>query len=161
MDGEQYKWNDFHEREAEAKKISYDILTARGLITDALGRYKKKKLNARNKAQAEDMNLRFAELENYTSERDLQDAYGYDIITEKEYERLTDLWELRKSCVDENGKFHDRITELLESAMYSIGEKYMDELREVDNMRRLVNEREKDIERKNIDNDYKKYKAGL
>lgn len=154
---EKYNWSDHAERIKECESIRKDCSTARGIINDALQRYIKRKLNARNKKQAADMELMFKDLEDYRSEQDIQDAYGFDCISEKEYNRLIDLWHKRERFVDENGKFSDRVTELVRIAMNSIGEGYIDFLNETEEADRLKREREKEIEQENIRYNYDRY----
>ena len=71
------KWTSSEEAKAEEreiKSIQSDISTARGLIADALARYKKKKLKVRSvKAASEDP---FAELADYSTRGQIHDAFG-------------------------------------------------------------------------------------
>lgn len=161
IDIETYNWSNHADRMKECESIRKDCSTARGVINDALQRYIKRKLNARNKKQAADMELMFKDLADYRSEIDIQDAYGCDCISEKEYDRLIDLWRKREKYVDENGKFSDRVTELVNIAMNSIGEQYIDFLNETEDAERLSQERKKEIERENIRYSHEQYIKGL
>ena len=153
---ENYRWSDLEENKKKCNEIKKDISTARGIIGDALTRYIKKKLNARSKKQAEDMALMFKDLEEYGSEREIQDAYGWDIITEKEADRLIDLWRKREKYVNENGKYQDRVTDMVQRAIYGIGDNFIDFLTETEEAERIANERKKEIERENIRYEYDK-----
>ncbi len=66
---EKYNWSDHADRMKACKAIREDCSTARGIINDAMQRYIKKKLNARNKKQAADMELMFADLADYSLSR--------------------------------------------------------------------------------------------
>lgn len=121
---ENLPWDAYDEIVAEANQVQETYLTARSIINDAQIRYKKKKLNARNKKQVEDMKLLFADLEDYNKKEDIHEAYGWNFITEAEMKRLYALWEKREQYVDENGKYSDPVTELLDSVMDSIYKPY-------------------------------------
>lgn len=154
FDIEQYNWSDHATRLKACKAIRKDCATARGIINDALLRYTKKKMNARNKKQAGDMELLFADLADYQSETDIQDSYGYGCVSEKEYDRLIDLWRKREQYVAGNGKFADRVSELVETAMNSIGERYIDFLTETEYAEQVRQNRMIEIERENAVNTY-------
>lgn len=156
IDIEKYNWDQLDENKKQCEQIRKDISTARGIINDALLRYKKKKLGARNKKQAADMALMFAELNEYNSENDIRDAYGWKIITEKEMDRLMDLWQKREKYVKESGEFEDRVTNLVQIAMNGIGGEYIDFLNETDEADRLCRERALQIEKDNIRRDYER-----
>ena len=113
-------WSEYDEIQKEAKRIHKVHITTADIINDALTRYKKKKVNARNKKEAEDMKLRFKDIGPYESERDLQDAYGYGCISEKEYDRLLQLFQCRAEVRDANGNFSDDVTALLDRALDNV-----------------------------------------
>ena len=80
---------DLEEAEKEAKKKQHAINKASALIEDAKARYIKEKTRARSKAAAleKDAALKSAKfncLSEYERFDDIQEAYGYDMITEKE-----------------------------------------------------------------------------
>ena len=152
--------NEFLARQREVKAIRKDIATAHNIIRDGLMRYKKKMLHARNKKQTEDMSM-FAELDGYGSKTDIQNAYGWDIITMKEMERLNDLWDAREQVISNQGKFSDRVTEILERAMADCGDKFSEILGEFDELVRRDNERSVQIERENSINNYNRYITGI
>ena len=137
-------WSDYNAIIAEAKLAQEIYLTARSIVYDAQTRYKKKKLNARNKKQAEDMKLRFADLEGYDKEQDIQDAYGWDFITEKEMDRLLALWQLREKYVDENGNYSDPVIDLLDSAMSLLFKPYANQIKVANRMRDIIEAQKKE-----------------
>lgn len=55
---------------------------------------------------------------------DIQNAYGYEMITETEYDRLMELWELRAQSVQKAGPYKDRVVEMLELAARAIWDAY-------------------------------------
>ena len=97
---ETYNWDDLPENIEKAKQIRKNISEAGAVISDAILRYKKKKINARSKKEAADMALAFKDLDVYSSRGEIDTAYGWDMITAKERERLLDLWDEigRASC---------------------------------------------------------------
>jgi len=133
---------DFCEQQKEAAQIRKDMSAAHSLIMDALSRYKKKKLGARSKKLAEDMKLLFADLEIYESKVDIQNAYGYESISEKEYYRLLDLWDKREQYMDESGRFTDRVSEMVLAVLPMIGTEYFDFL---DQAKEMNDENERNI----------------
>jgi hypothetical protein len=147
---------EFLDQQREITAIRKDVATACGIIRDGLTRYKKKMLHARNKQQTEDLTM-FAELDEYDSKNDIQDAYGWDIISDKQMERLNDLWDAREKVIAGQGKFADRVTEMLERAMANCGDIFSDALDEFDELVRYDNERSAQIERDNRTNNYNRY----
>lgn len=156
FDKEKYDWGTHKDQMAEADKIKKDISTARGIINDALLRYKKKMLKARSKKQVEDMSLLFKDLEPYRHEEDIRDAYGWDFISEKEMDRLMDLWEARKKYIDESGKFRDRVTDLVQTAMNGIGGEYFDFLDDTQEAEYFLQNQKKEIEKENARRDWER-----
>lgn len=161
FDAEKYDWSKHEERMKACREIREDCDTARVIIKDAMLRYVKKKLNARTKRQAADMELMFADLADYKSENEIVDAYGYDLITEKEYNRLIDLWRAREKFVDENGKYSDRVTELIQMAMKSVGDQYYDFITETEEAEQEKRKRQIEIERENIRTAHERYIKGI
>lgn len=151
---------DFLSQQRAANGIRKDIATARGLIADCLARYKKKMLHARSKKQAEDLSM-FAELADYNRKEEIQEAFGWDFITEKQMEHLNDLWDARENVIANKGRYADRVTQILESAMANCGDVFADTLEEYDGLVRRDNEDRIRIERENRENSYKRYIAGL
>lgn len=125
-----FETQDSRKEAREIAAIRKDILTARGAIADALARYRKQKLRARSKRKAEENP--FAELDDYRSKTDIQDAYGNDFISEATMDRLIELWDLREKSTKNDGQYHDRVTEMLQVAMNAVGETYIDQLQEHD-----------------------------
>ena len=71
----------------ELNQLRADLRKASELITNAVIRYRKEKLKKKSMKKAEEDDA-FAELEDYTSRENIRDCYGYDMITEKEMDRL-------------------------------------------------------------------------
>ena len=140
-------WQDFEAIKIEAQRIRRDLAAADELIKDAIARYKKKKLSVRSKKQAEEIAAMFVDLEGYDSPDDIQDAYGYDNITERERDRLLGLWEAREQAQRNNGIFTDRVIEMLEIARRVIGDKYQDKLDLADTMERVVAQQQQQLTR--------------
>ena len=106
------------------EQIKKDRDTARKYIKDALARYRKDKTRSRSKAKAEDP---FADLEPYSSREDIRDAFGWEIISEKEMDRLIKLWDLREESKNKT-TLEDRVTEMLELAFRACGSEYDEEI---------------------------------
>lgn len=113
------------------EQIKKDRDTARKYIKDALARYRKDKTRSRSKAKAEDP---FADLEQYSSREDIRDAYGWELITEKEMDRLIKLWDLREESKNKT-TLEDRVTEMLELAFRSCGSEYDEEIMDYEKKR--------------------------
>lgn len=125
----------FQDLSAEVKRIEEikkDLNQAANIIKDGIARYKKSKLRSRSKKQAEDLKTMFADLEQYGSQQEIQDAYGYDIISEREFRRLNDLWEMRKKYANEKMEFEDRVTQILDYAINHIYDPYIDDIENVE-----------------------------
>lgn len=84
---------------------------------------------ARLRPSSEDI---FLPLEEYSSRTDIQDAYGYEMISETEYDRLMTLWELREQSSRKDGSYTDRVVEMLEVASRDIWDAYGDPVMEYD-----------------------------
>jgi homoserine dehydrogenase len=151
---------DFLAQQREVKAIRKDIATAYKVIAAGLARYRKKMLHAKNKAQTEDMSM-FAELEDYESKKEIHDAFGWSYISEKQMKRLNDLWDAREQVTANQGKYADRVTEILERAMANCGDIFFDALEEFDKVVRMNKERILEIERENSINSYNRYHAGM
>jgi hypothetical protein len=151
---------EYREKEREAKALRKDVSTACAVIADGILRYKKKMLRARSKKQVDDPVL-FAPLDDYSSKREIQDAYGWEYISESEMDKLNALWDAREQYINAQGRFTDRVTEMLERAMNNCGGEYEDALDEFADMERRSNADLARIERENRENSYKRYIAGL
>lgn len=154
------KSREYSDREREAAQIRKDILTARGIITDGINRYIKKMLRARSKKQAEDMSV-FDELKDYNNIEDIRNAYGWDIITEAQMDRLMEMWEAREKYIDESGKFSDRVTGMLFRLRNLCGGEFSETLEEFDAMKARRDADIKAIEKRNAEIDYEMYIRGL
>lgn len=150
---------DFRNQRREIRAIQRDMATARGVITDGISRYKKKRLRLRNKRAAEENP--FADLEGYNLQKDIQDAYGWELITEAEMDRLNALWDAREASLSDAGKYEDRVTQLLERALHSVGEEYVDQLFDFQEMERQMEAEAERIARENQQRDWeRKYGGG-
>ena len=121
-------------KEREVKAVRKAMDDARAAIQGGLTRYIKKKTKARSMARAEADP--FAELEGWESMEQIQDAYGYGEITADRRDKLTDLWEARETARNSrkagDSKYHDLVTEMLETAIRRVGNEYADVLFEHD-----------------------------
>jgi hypothetical protein len=147
--------NENVEAKAERREIDAlkkDIRTAQELIKDSLAKYRKKKLNARSKAAGSGDDV-FAELNDYGSEKEIQDAYGWDLISEKEFERLMHLWQLRDESKTKSGVYKDSITEMLEYAANSIFDRYGGQIMQYDEKISRMHKEAERIAHENFEND--------
>lgn len=118
--------NETPEAKAERRAVEAlkkDIQTAQDSIQDAVSQLPGKPscVPAQAKSHSEDI---FRPLEEYDSQVDIQNAYGYEMITETEYDRLMELWELRAQSVQKAGPYKDRVVEMLELAARAIWDAY-------------------------------------
>lgn len=133
---------DFRDQKREIRTLQKDIATARGIIADGIARYIKQRLRLRSKKAAEENP--FADLEGYNSRKDIQEAYGWEIITEAEMDRLNALWDAREASLSAAGKYEDRVTKILERALNSVADEYIDQLADFQELERQM---ETDAER--------------
>ena len=133
---------DFRAQQREIRSIQKDIATARGIIADGQTRYIKQRLRLRSKKAAEENP--FADLKGYNSKKDIQEAYGWEIISEAEMDRLNALWDAREASLSADGKYEDRVTRMLEKALSSIADEYIDRLMDFQELERRM---EADAER--------------
>lgn len=105
-------------------QIKKDRDTARKYLEDAIARYRKDKTRSRSKAKAENP---FADLEQYSSREDIRDSFGWELISEKEMDRLIKLWDLREESKNK-ATLEDRVTEMLEQACRACGSQYEEEI---------------------------------
>ena len=132
----------FRSKKREIQAIQKDIATVRGIIADGHARYIKQRLRLRSKkAATEDP---FADLSGYNSKKDIQEAYGWEIISEAEMDRLNALWDAREASLSADGKYEDRVTRMLEKALSSIADEYIDRLMDFQELERRM---EADAER--------------
>lgn len=107
----------------EIKALRRDLETAQEGIQEAIARYRKVKLRARSKKQANSPDV-FAELDAYSSQEDIRTTYGYEMISESEMDRLMNLWELREQSKQAEGPYRDRCVEMLELAGQAVWDAY-------------------------------------
>ena len=123
---------DFAEQQREAKAIHSDIQKALAIIRDAKHRYIKSKLRLKSKKHAADAEQLFADLAEFSSTDDIQNAYGYADISDSERERLMNLWEEREQHTKDGKKYRDRVIEMLDKAASRIGDEYEEFLYEAE-----------------------------
>ncbi len=155
--------NESSEAKAEKREIESlrkDIRTAQKHIEDALARYRKKRLNARSKAAANSAAV-FAELEDYRSAEEIRDAYGWELISEKEMDRLMNLWQLREESKTKTGVYTDRITEMLEFASNSIFDRYGIPVLDYDEKIGRMHKEAKRIAQENFENDARRERQSV
>lgn len=133
---------DFKSQKREIQALQKDIATARGIIADGQARYIKQRLRLRSKKAATDDP--FADLSGYNLKKDIQEAYGWEIISEAEMDRLNALWDAREASLSADGKYEDRVTRMLEKALSSIADEYIDRLMDFQELERRM---EADAER--------------
>lgn len=153
------------EKAKQAERLKKDVNAAALIIKDGLAKYKKNKLKARSKKQAEDSRVMFAELDEFASMEEIHDFYGYGGISEKEYYRLCDLWELREKYSNSKMEFEDGVTKLLDGVINFIETLFFDEISEVeDALWREKKEREeiaKQLRRERQEYDFECYMRGI
>jgi hypothetical protein len=127
---------DFTIQQREAASVRADIQRAFKLIRDAKTRYVKERLKARSTKQAIEQETLFVDLAPYESRQQLIDAYGWAEFSEKEYERLLHLWDMREQYIKGKGQYSDRVTQMLDKAAARLGDDYQDLLEDADTMAR-------------------------
>ena len=124
----------------ELETLREDIRKAKEYISKTKQRYMKDKLKKKTMAAVAEEDP-FKELEEWSSREDIRDAYGYDAITEKEMDRLMELWDLREQQKEQNrGKpeYEDRITIMLDWAMNHLQGAFRDRLAELEETEAIV-----------------------
>lgn len=110
------------------------------LLQDAKARYVKEKTRARSKKAALDReemlkSPRFKCLEEYDRREDIMDAYGWDIISSADVDRLEALWDEREEIrnhVDDNGDYSDMVTKALFEAYKVLVDLWQEEIDEAE-----------------------------
>lgn len=148
---------DFRQKQREITAIRKDIATARGVIADARARYIKQRLRLRSKKAAEDP---FAALADYNSREDIRNAYGWETISEAEMDRLMALWVARETSLSSAGKYEDRVTQLLERAINSIADEFIDQLSEFQELERKMEADAERIAQENRQRDWERKHGG-
>lgn len=65
----------------------------------------------------------------------------WDGITENKMRRRLDLWDAKEVAAQNNGRYTDRVTELLRQAMDRLGEEFLEQLVQADdNLRRELDQ---------------------
>lgn len=149
---------DFRAQQREIRSIQKDIATARGIIADGQTRYIKQRLRLRSRKAA--VENPFADLGGYNSKRDIHDAYGWEIITEAEMDRLNALWDAREASLSSSGKYEDRVTQMLERALNAIGDEYIDQLSNFQELKRRMEAEAERIAQENRQRDWERAHGG-
>lgn len=131
----------------ELDGIRSDIRKGREYISKCKQRYMKDKLKKKTMAEvnAEDM---WKDLEGYNSRRDIEDFYGFDGITQEEFDRLTELWDLREAQREKNkGKpeYEDNVTVMLDWAMNHLDRAFGKRLEELEETEAIVQQDVREI----------------
>lgn len=132
---------------AEIKALEKDIETARKYLRDALARYRKDKTRSRSKAKAEDP---FEELNLYSSKDDIQEAFGWEFISEAERDRLWHLWDLREESKNKK-VLEDRVTEILERAIVGASTPYDERIYQYSIKRREMKAAAREVAKANFE----------
>lgn len=135
---------------AELEKLREDIRTAQKFIEDTKTKYLKVKLKKKtlNAVKEEDP---FEELAAWPNRESIREAYGYDMISEKEMDRLMDLWDLRK---EQEGKsrgkpaYEDNVTIALDWAKQRIQGAFRERLAALEETEAIVWRDVHEIQRK-------------
>lgn len=121
---DKHSTDDAKDERYRIEQIKKDRDTARKYLKDAIARYRKDKTRSRSKAKAENP---FSDLEQYSSREDIRDSFGWELISEKEMDRLLKLWDLREESKSK-ATLEDRVTEMLELAFRACGSEYDEEI---------------------------------
>lgn len=153
-----WKKNETAEAKAERREIEAlrrDICKAQLLIEDAVARYRKEKLRTRSRATANSEDP-FAELAQYASVEDIRNAYGYEMISATEMDRLVTLWELREQSARKTGLYSDRVTEMLERGSRAIWDAYGDAVMRYDEQTARMQKEARRIAEENLQRDLRR-----
>ena len=134
-------YKEFQQAEKDREQIIKARNKASALINDAKARYIKEKTRARSKKAAivKDgilKSARFDALSEYERFEDIQEAYGYDIIDEKERDRLEALWIERQNIQNktEDGIYQDDVTKTLDAAWIFLQDYREDEVQKLESV---------------------------
>ena len=127
---------------------------AQEILRDAIARYVKEKTRARSKKAAQERDeilksSRFDRLKEYDRFQDIQECYGWDLITEKERDELEALWierENLKNHTDENGIYQDLVTKALRNAEIFLMELWEEDIQKAEAMRKQFDDEIKEAE---------------
>lgn len=76
-------------------------------------------------------------------------------------DRLNALWDAREASLSAAGKFEDRVTQMLEKALTGIGDEYIDQLMDFQELERKMQAEAERIARENRQRDWeRKYGGG-
>lgn len=139
---------DLEKAEADSKEKIKARNRAQAIIRDAVARYVKEKTRARSKKAAQERDEilkspRFDRLKEYERFEDIQENYGWDIITEKERDELEDLWmerEKLRNHIDDSGLYRDLVTKALFEAETLLMDLWEEDIQKAQEMRKQFDE---------------------
>ena len=124
----------------ELEILRADIRKAREYISKCKQRYMKDKLKKKTLAAVNEEDP-WKDLEEYPTRGSIQDAYGFDMITEEEMDRLNELWDMREEQREKNrGKpeYEDNITIMLDWAMNHLEGAFKSKMEELEETEAIV-----------------------
>lgn len=139
---------DLEKAEADSKEKIKARNRAQEIIRDAVARYVKEKTRARSKKATQERDEilkspRFDRLKEYERFEDIQECYGWDIITENERDYLEALWmereELRNYTGDD-GIYRDLVTKALFEAETLLMDLWEEDIQKAQAMRKQFDE---------------------
>ena len=139
---------DLEKAEADSKEKIKARNRAQSIISDACARYIKEKTRARSKKAAQERDAilkspRFDKLNEYERFEDIQECYGWEIITEKERDELEALWMEREELrnhTDDSGLYRDLVTKALFKAETFLMELWEEDIQNAQAMRKQFDE---------------------
>ena len=139
---------DLEKAEADSKEKIKARNRAQSIISDACARYIKEKTRARSKKAAQERDAilkspRFDKLNEYERFEDIQECYGWEIITEKERDELEALWMEREELrnhTDDSGLYRDLVTRALHEAETFLMELWEEDIQKAEAMRKQFDE---------------------
>lgn len=114
-------------RLSELEEIYRTVEKTADLIDKAKVQYVKRQIKARNKKQVEEQEEYFADVKDYTSIEQIRDDYGWELISEDEMYRLMDKWEAYRTAKQNNNRYRDAVTDMLDLAISQIRQKYREQ----------------------------------
>ena len=166
---ERIEAQDFARMEKSATEKIKARNRAEALIKDATARYIKEKTRARSKKLAMEKDAainapRFAKLAEYDRRDDIREAYGMGYITEKQADKLEDLWDEREQLksMSTDGVWADLVTDCLTQARLFVAELFEDEIADYEQAKREYDKEQAKAQELHdqMHEDYKAWKNG-
>lgn len=165
--------SEYEDAEKKLKELREAKAKALFLIDDAKARYVKQKTAAKSKKAAMEREAlanspKFAKLKEYNRYEDIQEAYGWDCINEKERDQLQELWQERESIRNhvENGVYRDKVTNALMEAWRAVDDLWEDEIQVAEKLKKdfFIQKQKADEEyqeiRRQRDEEYRRLTGG-